>query len=426
MRGRTDVVVIGGGLAGLMAARVLADQGVAVELLEAKPHVGGRVMTIHPEALPAELGPEFVHGEPEVTLALLRELRAERDPVIDTHHYRQAGRLVEEPQMWDRFATLLDRAPPASRDESARDYMQRVHMKGDDARLFAMFVEGFYASHLEAISVAGVAADMGGATGEPSGQARVRGGYGQLADWLLARILKKHGSVHCGHVVTAIDWRSNVQVAYRTPSGQNAMLVAERAIIALPLAVLQQGAVTFHPTLGDHERAMRSLEMGNVVKLVACFHRCVWPEQLSFIHTDGRFPTFWMRSHGDAHQLVAWAGGHHADALARRNPTQLLTLAMTDFATAIDRSATTVADAVDHWHFHDYTADPFFRGAYSYTKVGGIGASHELTRPLGDRLFFAGEATDADYEGTVAGALGSGQRAARQVLERLGAHTRAA
>lgn len=415
-------------MAGLMAARVLADQGVGVELLEAKAHVGGRVMTMHPEAaLPAELGPEFVHGEPEVTLALLRETRGERIPVDDVHHYRSDGRLVEQPDMWDRFAKLLKHAPPASRDESARDYMERVHMSGDDARVFAMFVEGFYASHLESISIAGVASDLGGATGEPAGQTRVRGGYGPLADWLLARILAKHGSVHCGHAVTAIDWRSNVQVAYRTTAGTDGMIVAERAIIALPLAVLQQGAVAIHPALGDHELAMRELEMGKVVKMVACFSRRVWPNQLSFVHTDeGRFPTFWMRSRNDAHQLVAWAGGHHAEALARRTPTQLLTLAITELATAIDASATTIADAVDHWHFHDYTTDPFIRGAYSYTKVGGTGAPQQLARPLGDRLFFAGEATDTDYEGTVAGALGSGQRAAEQVLERVGVRTRAA
>src|SRR5690349_20355638 len=150
MRGRTEVAVIGGGLAGLMAARVLADSGVSVEVLEAKPHVGGRVLTMHPElALPAELGPEFVHGEPDVTLALLREIRAEREPVDETHHYRRDGRLAEEPDVWARFAKLLKKAPPESRDESARDYMQRVHMTGDDAQLFTMLVEGFYAAHLE-------------------------------------------------------------------------------------------------------------------------------------------------------------------------------------------------------------------------------------------------------------------------------------
>jgi monoamine oxidase len=401
-----------------MAARVLADRGVSVEVLEAKPRVGGRVCTMHPDdALPAELGPEFVHGEPDVTLSLLREIRADREPVDETHHYSSDGTLVEEPHVWQRFAKLLKRAPPASADESARDYMQRVHMKDDDARLFAMLVEGFYASHLERISIASVASDVGG---EEMQQMRVAGGYGQLAEWLLARILRNHGSVHCGHVVDAIDWSSNVQIAYTGPSGTRGMLVADRAIVALPLAVLQQGAVRFHPMLGDHERAMRQLEMGHVVKVVACFTNRVWPEHLRFVHShDGRFPTFWMRSRGDAHQLTAWAGGPHAEALARRSATQLATLAVTELSRLLGSSATTIANAVDHFHFHDFAADPFARGAYSYTKVGGLGAAAELAKPLGDRLFFAGEATDEEYEGSVAGALTSGLRAADQVLTRV-------
>jgi monoamine oxidase len=49
-------------------------------------------------------------------------------------------------------------------------------------------------------------------------------------------------------------------------------------------------------------------------------------------------------------------------------------------------------------------------------RVGGAGARESLAEPLEDTLFFAGEATDADEAGTVAGALRSGQRAALQIL----------
>jgi len=61
--------------------------------------------------------------------------------------------------------------------------------------------------------------------------------------------------------------------------------------------------------------------------------------------------------------------------------------------------------------------DPFARGAYSYVTVGGAGGRKALASPLQDTLFFAGEATDFEGEhGTVAGALRSGTRAARQAL----------
>jgi monoamine oxidase len=69
---------------------------------------------------------------------------------------------------------------------------------------------------------------------------------------------------------------------------------------------------------------------------------------------------------------------------------------------------------------HDWQADPFARGAYSYVTVGGDKARSALAEPLADTLFFAGEAADTEGEaGTVAGALQSGARAARQVLASL-------
>jgi monoamine oxidase len=67
---------------------------------------------------------------------------------------------------------------------------------------------------------------------------------------------------------------------------------------------------------------------------------------------------------------------------------------------------------------HHWQQDPFARGAYSYVAVGGHGARRALAEPLDDTLFFAGEAADHEGEhGTVAGALRSGERAARQALQ---------
>ena len=67
-------------------------------------------------------------------------------------------------------------------------------------------------------------------------------------------------------------------------------------------------------------------------------------------------------------------------------------------------------------HFHDWSRDPFFRGAYSYQVVGGANAPSRLARPVEDTLYFAGEATIAEMSGTVPAAVVSGRRAARRVL----------
>src|SRR4051812_35933664 len=59
------VIIVGAGAAGLAAARALDDAGVPWRILEARDRIGGRIRTVHTNALavPVELGAEFVHGE---------------------------------------------------------------------------------------------------------------------------------------------------------------------------------------------------------------------------------------------------------------------------------------------------------------------------------------------------------------------------
>ena len=69
--------------------------------------------------------------------------------------------------------------------------------------------------------------------------------------------------------------------------------------------------------------------------------------------------------------------------------------------------------------YHDWSADPFSRGAYSYLGAGFLDAPGELAKPIADTLYFAGEATAPHgKEGMVHGAIASGLRAARQVQKR--------
>jgi monoamine oxidase len=70
------------------------------------------------------------------------------------------------------------------------------------------------------------------------------------------------------------------------------------------------------------------------------------------------------------------------------------------------------------WHTHDWQRDPLSLGAYSYAPKGAIDASDAMAEPVAETLYFAGEHTDTTgHWGTVHGALRSGLRAAKQVLE---------
>jgi monoamine oxidase len=430
MSSAPDVAIIGAGMAGLAAARMLAEQGLEVVLIEGRDRVGGRVETIHSEAaLPAELGPEYVHGEPVATIDLLREAGMGREAVHDIHHTVRDGLLAEEPRVWARFAEVLSKAPPPSRDMSARDFLARQRLSDHDRRLFEHLIEGYYGAPLGDISVASIVEDSSGASGDrESAMTRVLGGYGPLALWMLDRMRAAGGHVLYGHVVRKIDWSTH-RVRIDCQVGDViTCIVATRVIVTLPLGVLAQtgdDAIEFRPSLGAHGRAMSQLGMGQVVKPVICLNEEVWRDYvetpLHFVHAvpGAAFPTFWIRSQGDSHQLTAWSGGPGVHAFDDMTTEEIVVQALGDFGATLRIPEQRLEAAVDHYHFRNYAKDPFARGAYSYTRVGGSEAAAQLATPLGDVLYFAGEATDAEYEGSVAGALRSGYRAADQIVARL-------
>jgi monoamine oxidase len=88
---KADILIIGAGAAGLMAARNLAKTGKKVIVLEARNRCGGRIHTIEQESFfkHAELGAEFVHGDLPVTLNLLKEADIPYySAVADMWHYK--------------------------------------------------------------------------------------------------------------------------------------------------------------------------------------------------------------------------------------------------------------------------------------------------------------------------------------------------
>jgi monoamine oxidase len=163
-----------------------------------------------------------------------------------------------------------------------------------------------------------------------------------------------------------------------------------------------------------------------VIKAALLFRTPFWEELdqgryrgVSFFHSPGAaFPTFWTARPERVPLLVAWAGGPNAARLAKAPARDIVRRAVASLASILGTRGG-IEDQVAAAWVHHWQQDPLARGAYSYVAVGGHGARRALAEPLEDTLFFAGEAADYEGEhGTVAGALASGERAARQALAR--------
>ena len=110
--------------------------------------------------------------------------------------------------------------------------------------------------------------------------------------------------------------------------------------------------------------------------------------------------------------LTAWAGGPRAERLEGLGEDEIVRRAIGSLESTFGVRAADME--LESALAHDWGADPFARGAYSYVCVGGSGSRQALASPHDATLFFAGEATSHDAPGTVSGALESGERAAHE------------
>jgi monoamine oxidase len=281
----------------------------------------------------------------------------------------------------------------------------------------AMMVEGFDAADPKLASARAIAEEWGGAEMGAS-QPRPGCGYGELLAWL-AGSLDARVKLRLQAVVREVSWKRRAVEVRGVFLGKPFAVQAKQAVVTLPLGVLQAGSVRFQPALREKRGALRKLASGPVVKLALRFDDAFWEERhpdVSFFHCPGGFfPTFWNQLPRHAPCLIGWAGGPKAEAHAGLAAGEVVRRALATLERLFGKAAR-VESRLQNFRLHDWRADPFARGAYSYVRVGGAGAREALAAPLAGTLYFAGEATDPGQAGTVAGALESGRRAARELL----------
>ena len=450
-RKRVDTLVLGAGAAGLAAARDLSQAGLRVTVIEARPRIGGRILTRHDPGVPVplELGAEFIHGEAPETFAVARAAGLGVLEIPDLHEIVASGRFMP---MRDFFGAidkmnrdLARRVAQRGKDFPVSEYLDSAHLPPLRRSMLKRFVEGFYAAHTERISAQSLAEEASNGGEEEireDKQFRIANGNDALMQWLRDGLDPERTQVRLSTIAQLVSWkRGNVSVECIGGDGAPLeVLHARSAIITLPAPLLKAGggggrALRFAPAVPAKQRALAGLEVGHVFKIVLRFREAFWEPPdflkerrangdsntrgLNFLHATGggvEIPTWWTSLPVRSPLLTGWVGGVVAETLLAEEPLSRLERSLVALSEVLAVPRRELEEQLDAWASHDWRADPFSRGAYSYIGVGGNGAPRALARPVEGTLFFAGESTNGEEIGTVAGALSSGRRAARELL----------
>ena len=421
---QADVVIIGAGAAGCAAASELSRQGIRVRMIEARDRIGGRILS-HREnyiSIPIELGAEFIHGHAPETFRILKRHELPYDGV--------QGRMVDS-DFWNSIGEFMERlrtryvSQQNVHDRSLREALRTL--PGDPEtdrmkRVVTGYVEGFHAADSGLVSERVLLREEAGLNSREERQVyRLPHGYIGICGALLSEVTDWEEALSLRQPVTEIRWRQG-EALVATPDFQ---IGADRVLITLPLGVLKaparaEGSVRFSPELPKRE-ALNRLEMGVVHKVVLRFREPFWSGDFGFAHSEHPlvFPTWWSMKPVECPVLAGWVGGGpSASRLGALAPNELLAEAISSLSQLFSIHRHRIEERLAGWNHHDWSNDPFSRGAYSYVGIDGSLAQVQLAEPVEDTLFFAGEATHFEGQtGTVEGALVSGIRAARQIIE---------
>ncbi len=390
------VIVIGAGLAGLVAAQRLVGAGVEVLVLEARDRVGGRVWSHRlANGEVVELGGEWISTSQGAVIDLAGHLGlglvdtgmdfTSRDPVggpsIPIEEHERLSRALA--------ARMNSLGPVELEQMTVEELLDGLGQDGSAMAVLRSRLEGTAGAALDEVAAAEIGEEFG--IGDNGSYVRIEGGNDRLASHL-ARDL----DVHHESAVTSLHQSANgVEVVVG-----NEVFAGAAAVLAVPLGILKR--LVFEPELSEDKTAvLDALQMGAAVKVAAA--------------TEGT-PAMFRRQDNDIAAWY-WTGLTVAGSVRR---------AVTGFAGSRSGSGTLANEAAHRLARSapetplsgepvvvDWGSDLFAGGCYSVIGPGQRRLLDVLDRPWG-RVFLAGEHVDGS--GTIEGAILSGERAAERLL----------
>ncbi|MCY7409502.1 MAG: FAD-dependent oxidoreductase [Chitinophagales bacterium] len=422
-----NVIIVGAGAAGLMAAHILKRARKKVIVVEARNRIGGRIFTQHSKKnnLFFELGAEFIHGDLPVTFSLLKEAGINSLPTGGKSYNVERGNVLNENSFQD-FEIVMQKLLELKSDVSIQSFLEKYF---PDEKFYALrksitgFVEGYDAADTSKASAFALRDEW--LNDDSNHNYKIEGGYISLINYLAG---KTDISLNCA--VKEIHWKNKSVEAI----SDNKIFHAEKIIVTVPVKILQlekphKNAIEFLPLIHEKIDAAKKIGVGSAIKILLLFDEKFWESsadlkikslqlsEMNFLFSGELIPTWWTQYPNKIPLLTGWLAGPKAEKYKDVSDDEILNIAIDSLANIFQIERSLLRKKLIHSIVSNWMAEEFSQSAYAYSTVHSFDARKILNEPIVNTIYFAGEALyEGPAMGTVEAALASGKAAAKKIL----------
>jgi monoamine oxidase len=416
-----DVIIVGAGAAGLMAAKELSVAGKKVLVLEARDRIGGRIFPLSEKEFGYEAagGAEFVHGEAPLTYSILREIGTTFINPTEWWSVRDGEPMPLAERISPHNEALEQKLRELEEDVSVSEFLEKNFPKAQHEALWdfvTRWTEGYDAADIARASTFNLREEM---LNEGSWmQMSIQEGYGPMIRHLKQQA-EDAGAVFIFNAeVASIDHGTGVTAKIKDGSTHE----AAKIIVTVPLPLIS--AITFTPAIPEKFDAVSKMGYGAVIKMHLRFKTKWWTgvreqvfERLFFMLSNEEVPTWWTQYPHERPVLTGWLPGPQAVEVSKLSDEEIKEKALQSLSKIFSISVEEVHEQLANYHIENWPADPYARGVYSYLTPTSEQGITELKTPVADAIYFAGEAITSGHDaGTVEAALVSGKETAEIIL----------
>ena len=422
------IIIVGAGIAGLTAAKLLDESGFDVTILEAKAWIGGRTHTLNIEGAGIDTGATWIHYRYGNPLTYIGEANGfkiidDEDEPLGIWDEGQSRYLNDDEQ--EEYMDAAEEARTAAVefykekrfDKKTSDffdiYIQDKDWATDKIRIvkfiYQIYVELDYAADFEKVSLSDEN-HISKFDNDGEVDALIIGGYDKIT-----QLLAKNLDIRLSMPVKKIDYTSDkIKISTSKDTFE-----CDKVIITVSLGVLKHNGIQFLPNLPEvKQTAIQNMTYGNLEKIILTFEEAFWKDRRYTIYFGKNengvaFPTISnFTPFTNIPTLGIYYSGTFGEQMMQLTDQEILAKVLSLLEKLFDKENLKPT----HFHISRWLSDPYFYGSYSFASADNTNEHiQNLGQPIDNRVLFAGEATSLEGQAYVHGGLLSGIREAQRL-----------